>query len=198
MTDLRITAVLAAPVTGLEEHDFMLDGPVAWAAWQAAENSGVATPAMTDDYAHDFDLPFARWEAEGTWGWCVSRAHYTVAQRTATEIRRKPATREMARFTTEREHHSGLGPHKARDITVGQAWVTEISWDADVTDQPKLERLLSLVSHVGRDRRVGSGRVVEWRIEPGEAEAWRDRPMPSPGFRAYRAPYWHQSRKVAL
>lgn len=199
MPDLTITAVLTAPIVGLVEQDIMLDGPLAWAAWQDAERRGMQTPPITPTECADFALPLARWDMHGTWGWCVSSPRYEVVRHTAIQTRRKPATREMARFTTEREHHSGLGPYKARDVTRSAAWVTSIAWDAHVTDDSRLEALLALVSHLGAERRVGHGRVAEWITTPCEPDSWQARPLPTPGTSgAFRAPYWHPSRRITV
>lgn len=199
MTSLRVTARLDRPSVGLVDHPFLLDAPVSWAAAQAAIRDGEQLPPITGEHVPDFDLPFARWDEGGTWGWMVSQADLTVEAWTAVEIRRKPATAEMARFTRESRHHSGLGPHKARDVIVSAAWVTRAVWEAEVTDRDRLEALLALVTHLGAHAGIGYGHVASWEIGPGTPNGWRHRPMPDPAGRVQgiRAPYWHHSRKVA-
>lgn len=198
MTSLRITAVLDRPSIGLVEHPIMLDGPVAWAVAQLSIRDGVALPPITREHAPDLDLPFERWELGGTWGWKVSKADLMVESYTSVEIRRKPATAEFARFTSERKHHLGLGPYKARDTTVSAAWVTKATWEAEVTDRARLEECLAVITHLGAHAAIGYGHIASWRVENGAGE-WSDRPMPHDQgvVQGIRAPYWHHSRKVA-
>src|SRR5690606_25720052 len=65
-TPLQVVAVIDGPAVGVDTHPFMLDGPLAWVAWQ---RSGL--PMDTSDPV-DFDLPLGRWEIGGTWGWQCS------------------------------------------------------------------------------------------------------------------------------
>lgn len=197
MSSVHVTAHLDRPSVGLIERPFLLDGPVAWAVAELAKRDGIALPPATREHVPDLDLPFERWEQAGTWGWKVSRGRPAVEAYTAVEIRRKPATAEMARFTTEKKHHLGLGPHKARDTTVAAAWVTRIEWDAETTDETRLADLLSTVTHLGGHAAIGYGHVTKWQIEPGTPGAWADRPMPDTDpHEAVRAPYWHHSRRL--
>lgn len=198
MTSLRVTAKLDRPSIGLVEHPFMLDGPVAWAAAQDALRSGVELPPITRAEAPDLDLPFERWEQSGVWGWRVSAAELTVEAYTAVEIRRKPATGEMARFTREARHHAGLGPYKARDTTVSAAWVTRAVWEVECTDRGRLLDLLDMVTHLGAHAAIGYGHVAGWEVASGTPGGWSARPMPDTHpHLAVRAPYWHHSRRVA-
>ena len=104
----------------------------------------------------------------------------------------------MARFGADRRMHLGLGPHKARDAMVPAVWAPVIEWHVEAVDQDDLESLLTLITHLGARHRNGFGTVQSWRIEPGAANAWRDRPMPHPsGIPAgVRAPYHHHTRRV--
>lgn len=198
MTSLRITAVLDRPSIGLVEHPVLLDGPIAWAVAQLNLRDGIPMPPITRQHAPDLELPFETWEQQRIWGWKTSRAHLTVESYTAVEIRRKPATAEFARFTTEKKHHSGLGPYKARDTTVSAAWVTQAVWEAEVTDRQRLEECLTVVTHLGAHAAIGYGHVARWEIAEGVEGAWRDRPMPDPRgtLQGIRAPHWHHTRKV--
>lgn len=178
----------------------MLDGPLAWAAWQEAQRLGLDCPPATPDYCHDFDLPLARWQQAGTWGWCTSQATVDVVSHSGTELRRRPPTAQMARYTTAAKHHAALGPYKARDTIITTEWVTTATWCVLATDQSRLETLLAQVTHLGTHRAIGHGHIASWRIEPGtDLDAWRDRPMPTPDIAAaHRAPYWHPSRRITI
>lgn len=198
MTSLRITAVLDRPSIGLVEHPLILDGPVAWAVAQLNMRDQIPMEPLTREHAPDLDLPFERWEKDGTWGWKVSQATLTVDSYTAIEIRRKPATAEFARFTTEKKHHSGLGPHKARDTTVSAAWVSQAVWDAEVTDRARLDECLNVITHLGAHAAIGYGHVASWTVQDVSPGGWEFRPMPSTTGRVMgvRPPYWHHTRKA--
>lgn len=198
MDALVVEATLDTPTVGVVEKDFMLDGPLSWAAAMAAHARGEQIEPITNDFAPDFDLPLQKWHEGGTWGWCTSRGIYEPASYTTIEIRRRPATGEMSRFTVERSHHAALGPYKARDTTVPAAWIREIKWYVLCTDRDALTELLGTVTHLGRHAAIGLGHVTSWRVTPcGNRDAWRERPMPGGAQpRAFRAPYWHATRKV--
>lgn len=191
---VRITAHLDSLSVGLTETPMMLDGPLSWVWWQLQGSGRIAPGQAPGDAA----LPLARWVEAGTWGWCVSRAHPQVEAHTAIELRRKPATDAMARYTTDKRFHPGLGPHKARDVTVAAAWVPRVWWDADTTDVDALHALLVDVTHLGAHAAVGYGRVSGWSIEAGVRDGWRDRPMPTEGgqLQRVRPPYWHHGDRV--
>lgn len=193
MTALTITARLGSPVVELDRRPLMLDGPLAWAAaqldgWQ---------PLL--DHVPDTRLPLATWEEDGTYGWCVSQALYDPVAYTSVEVRRKPELTAYARYTRDGRFHSALGPHKARDTTLPATWVRTLTWHAEVTDVPRLRELLDVIHGVGKLAAHGYGRVLSWQVDPGPADGWRDRPMPSthgPG-RAYRPPYHLAERQIA-
>lgn len=193
--DVTITAHLDTPVIG---ELGPLDGPLSWASWQDRLARGLPVEELTDDHAPDFPLPLARWEAAGTWGWRVSSPIGAPRHFSTHETRRRPATTAMAAFTTAREHHSGLGPMKARNVVLSQTHHTTIGWHAQTTDRAELERLLALITHLGARHRDGKGHVTRWEITPGPAGGWRDRPLPAAGGRLMRprAPYWHPEGRI--
>jgi hypothetical protein len=196
-TPLLVTARLDTPSVGLDRHPLMLDGPLSWAYAMHALAHNLPLERVTKLYAPDLPLPLDRWEQDGTWGWCTSRARFTVEAYTAIQIRRKPATQAMARYSPDRKHHAGLGPMKARDTTLQAAWIRRIEWDVLATDPTELAALLQHITHMGERHRNGLGHVTKWTIAPShQPDAWRDRPMPGDG-QPMRAPYWHPSRRVA-
>lgn len=195
MTALTVTASLDQPIIGLIDNPgrLPLDGPLAWAAAVAG-----GLPPITPDHAPDVDLPLARWEEAGAWGWCASSARYEVERWISVDLRRRPATAAMARYTTVGKHHLGLGPHKARNVIYEAAWVRTIRWDVDCTDRERLASLLDRITHLGSHTAIGYGHVAAWTIEPAVGpDGWRKRPMPTPGATvAVRPPYWHPSRRI--
>ncbi|GAB3191859.1 hypothetical protein [Nesterenkonia suensis] len=196
---LRITAHLATPAVGLLEHPAPLDGPLAWAYFQDAMARRLPMEPLTAEHAPDADLPLGIWEQYGTWGWRVSSAHIpVVGAHDALQIRRKPATIPMGRYARDREHHSGLGPHKARDSVISATHLATVSWDAEVTEASRLEQLLGLITHLGGHPSRDMGRVDTWEVTDGPPGGWKERPMPHPEgtWQGIRAPYWHPTRKA--
>ena len=192
---LCVTAHLGTPVIGIDTRAMMLDAPLSWAYAQQALAAGEELEPVTRQHAPDFPLPLARWEQAGTWGWCTSAGQLDIAAHVAAQIRRKPATHAMARYTADRANHAGLGPTKARDTTLAAVLATHITWQVLATDRADLEDLLALVTNLGGRHRNDFGHVSRWVIEPGHnPEAWRDRQMPP--VAAARAPYWHPARRI--
>lgn len=202
MTALRVTASLDSELVGVSGM-FGLDAPLSWAAYQEVLASAPELlERMTDDHAQDFDLPLARVDVGDDWVWATSRAHVEIAAHTAVQIRRKPATAEMARWGRDGKHHSGAGAFKARNAVVPAVLAGRVWWDVDCVDRARLEGLLAGVTHLGARVRNGFGRVAEWMVEDGRAGGWLDRPMPDGSgagvVEGIRAPYWHSSRQRAV
>lgn len=211
---VRVTALLAEPVVGLAQHPGALDGPAAFGAYQSALAAGDRFDPIPAAWALDFALPLATWtrphpgggdarlgaaDPAHAWGWACSRALYDTDAHTAVQIRRKPATAQMARFAPDAKHHAGLGPYKARDTLHPAVAARRVHWFA-LADPRALEELLAHVTHLGRAARHGNGRVLAWDVaaDPQAHEGWARRPFPHPGgsLDAIRAPYWHPSRRL--
>lgn len=202
MTPVVVRATFDAACIGIDEGPVMLDGPLAWAYAQRALAARKQLPPMLPDYAPDFPLPLATFgDTDGPdWVWRTSQAAFDVVGRTTVEVRRKPETRAMARYTKATSHHAGLGPMKARDTKLPASLVRSATWHVVTTDRADLEDLLAHITHIGARHRNGFGKVKTWRVtEDTDVDAWMDRPMPDPdGVAEYgvRAPYWHHTRKT--
>lgn len=190
-----ITAHLDTPVIGTIGP---LDGPLAWAAWQLAEARGDDLAPITDTHVPDFPLPLHRWERAGYWGWRVSNPITTPVHHSSVEIRRKPATGPMAIYTQAREHHVGLGPMKARNVTLAATHHPTVVWHAHVTDVDALHEHLEHITHLGARHRNGHGHVTHWDVVDGPVDGWQDRPLPHPQgtLQRVRAPYWHPTERT--
>lgn len=211
-TPVTVVATMAEAITGLGTNPMPLDGPLSWCAAQAALAAGVSLPPVGKEWTADLVLPLATWTAppsrpdpdprllaadgQRVWGWACSRAEYVPVAHTVTQIRRRPAAAEMARYTQDRKHHSGLGPYKARDTTMSATLVQEIRWHA-LADWDGLATLLEHLTHLGRATRHGNGRILRAEIRPGVGD-WTIRPWPDPngGPGSIRAPYHHHTRRM--
>ena len=194
-TPTTITAHLDTPTIGTIGP---LDGPLAWAAVQQALRDGAPLDEITDDHAPDMDLPLGTWAQDGYWGWQVSDAITAPTAHTSVDIRRRPAGGPMALYTWDREHHTGLGPFKARNVTLAATWHDTITWHANVTDRDHLRDLLTLVTHLGARHRNGHGHITSWEITDGPADGWKQRRLPNPDgqIMRVRAPYWHPTERT--
>lgn len=215
-TPLRVTALLAQPVVGLPRDPLHLDGPIQWAAFQAALHAGAKLPPLPPGaWPHDYATPMATWTAPCTrpdpdpralgdggqaWGWACSAASYEAVRHDVAWVRRKPALAEMAHWTTAGRHHIGLGPRRAANVPHQAAWTCRIVWWCLADPQPLADMLRTHVTHLGKLARHGWGHVLEWTVETDEAATskWRARDMPdadgSPA--SIRAPYWHDGRRM--
>lgn len=199
-TGLLVTARLSTPVVGVAGRAVMLDGPLAWAAAHHMIAAGRKPAPITAQHAPDFDLPLDSWHMGDVWGWCTSAATGSIESWTSIQLRKKVDMQAMHRFTQDRGYHPGLGPHKARDTTIEAAWIPALTWHVSCTDQDRLERLLALVTHIGKHSAVGYGRVASWTVDTGQPDGWTERPLPTQaGARGRpRAPYWHASERVPM
>lgn len=213
---LTITVTLDEPLVGDLSQPITGDGALAWCAYlEHVEDRGrTSLPPMRPGVsALDWDLGLATWTrpvsgpvtdpdslAAGghAWGWACSHHTPVPGALTAVAVRRKPAEQPMGRYTRERRHHLGAGPHKARDTIHPAAWVGDIVWHA-LGDLDRVAGLLARLTHIGRLGRHGYGRVARIHVERGgDRDGWRARTLPTPGGRpdGIRAPYHHDTRRM--
>ena len=197
-TPMTITARLTTAVVGMERN-LILDGPLTFTWMRLARQAGRHVPPPTDAYAADAELPFEKWDIDGVWGWCVSRAEERVIKYTTVESRRKPAIREMSLLTAQKTINPGVGNGKARNAIIPARLTTTMRWHALVTDLDELGALLEHTPNISAQWRNGFGHVSSWTIERSEnPKLWMNRPLPSPDgtLAPIRPPYWHRSRYV--
>lgn len=209
MTPLRIIATMIEPVvyTGDGLH---IDGPLAYAAFRGLPPpERDALPPMDGPAAVDFDLPLARWECGGTWGWRASAAHAEWLLVGQHAVRRYTAVERMERWTPDDVVNTSSGRFKPENKAYPTHTARALVWYA-VGNQSEVQRLLdTYVPNIGRLSRHGMGKVADWAVEEWR-EDWsceRDgaltrrmphafRPGDVPGRGSIRAPYHHISRVV--
>ena len=195
-TPLRVTAMLDS-ITVTPTGIFGLDAPLSWGYIQRALTNGQKPPPLTETFAPDMPLPLDTWGAD-PWVWCTSPVQFDIVQEVTVNIRRKPATQAMARYSTAAKHHAGLGPHKARDTILPAFAARSATWHVNATDTAELADILSYVTHLGPRHRNGFGHITQWVIEEtSQPNLWSNRPLPAPAgtLQPIRAPYWHPSRR---
>jgi len=213
---MRVRAILAEPIVTTDAL-LMLDGPVAKGAYYLyiREHGRYSLPPIAEE-AVDFELPFATWtrpapegarlhpsllNARGeVWGWCVSRAEADWICETKVEVRKRPPIGEFARYTDAKDHHTSLGPMKAKDVAFPARVAWELRWYA-LGDRDAVAHLLSLVPGLGKLCHHGWGYVERWIVEPMgpmERDRWMARHFPASGGRimGVRAPYHHRHRRA--
>lgn len=221
---LEVVATLSEPLVYFDDG-LHLDGILGWAAVQQyKEERGRGVGHCKPGWLGDLDLPLARWavpaprpqryhswmmtrDHEHVWGWCASGV--LGLERTAVgrvEIRKRPETTEMARWTEASKHQLGTGPLKAYDLSLPALTVRELRWSA-LGDPSGVRELLERVTHVGKKCALGMGKVAEWSVREA-ADDWSiaregklTRRMPDPTGKsglvaAVRAPYQDPNRRM--
>ena len=206
MTPLRISFTLDRPMR-VPEFPIHLDALLAWSAVKEAEDMGHDTPFDAQEH-----LPLAR-EGQGDDAvWCASQLLYrplstpehvtlvkryeldAIARRQGSLIAGGPNKIPM-----------GTGPYKAFVLGEPVVWVAGVVAYA-LGEAERIGELLTRITHIGKRRGIGMGRVSATDIQAdARAEhAWRYRIMPTPceGYEpieaAIRPPYWQrESRRIA-
>lgn len=182
----KVTAHLTEPVIDADRHPIMLDSILAHA--RALDGD---LPPLTRDRDPEIPLPLDTWETpDGDWAWCASAATYEPAGYTTVNIRRKPNTEAMARYSPVKKHHLALGPHKARDQVLEGVIIHTMTWHIRTSTPDQVRELLDRVHGIGRHATYGYGTVSRWDITPTRDPndtAWQARPTQ----RRHRPPYWH-------
>ena len=210
LTPIEIGATLAGPVHAPDGLP-MLDGLLAWAT--AARDC--LPMALTAADAQDIDLPLKRSPCGRLWLCSQGSADVEAAELRYTN--KRPSIEQFQTLAEPKMKRVdiGAGANKGYRIPRPVSYLVDdlITWWA-IGDAAEVRTLLDLVTHIGKKRSVGWGRVVEWRVEV-TPEPWdgfpvlRDglplRPLPLdwPGiatdpptaYRTITPPYWDHSRE---
>lgn len=220
---VRVRAKMAEPLVYYGDG-LHLDGLMAWAAWQRARESKrcraeIGPLPPIEPVPVDYGLPLAVWTQEGhadvhpslrnasgdVWGWCCSAVQAQWAMHGTLAIRKKPAVDSMIQHSKDAVVQSSAGRFKAHDLKLPTRMASVLEWWC-LGCEMEIRELVCRVTHIGRKKGLGNGRVLEWEVGPMpddwslERDEQTTRVMPAfpdetPEIRAaIRAPYWHQTR----
>lgn len=203
MEPLRIEWTLVRPLR-VPEMPIHADALLAWAAVREAEEAGHPEPISAQE-----DLPLAHEAGEGGAVWCASQLLWTnlaPPQQLLTtkrfEIDELATRRGKVYAGGPNAMTQGTGPYKSFVITTPVVWTSRVVAYV-VGERARLTELLARITHLGKQRRIGLGRISTVSVvdDPTAAERWRLRvmPRPEPGYEPImavtRPPYWALERR---
>lgn len=207
MKPLRVTALLDGALGA--RTPVALDALLAWAV---AQRDGVE-PAATADEVVDLEIPVARSACGRVY--LASFAQYAPEASEKRFVQRRFPIEEAQAIgaASIKRIQINAGPSKSYRIPheLQRVERDEVTWWC-LGDAGEIRELLEIVTHLGRRRAVGWGRIREWRVEPCEpwdgfpvvrdGVALRTLPLdwpglvsPEPGYATLRPPYWLRERE---
>jgi len=228
--NLCITAKLAEPIIDYGDP-IAIDGILAYAAWRIIRHVPPSMgryhlPPEAAPWVADFRLPLRKTMVEPDlpswcnrrlltptgelWWWSASMAIIEPVRQSKHEIRKRPDTGRMARLTKSPSINIGAGAVKAYDLAFPTVLVDQITWYV-VGQLDAIRFMLADVTHIGKKRHHGLGRVLSWSVDPhhedrtlidADGNAARHLPACLVGEEGeslgLRPPYWHPSRRVPV
>lgn len=207
--ELLVTARVGGAVFIPDELP-MFDGLLAWAVCQRDN----IPPALTAAEAREIEIPAQRSACGRVW--LCSQGHAEVEAAELRYTNRRPPIEQFQALAGRKMTRVDIatGANKGYRIPRHVTYLRDdrVDWWC-IGDADEIRALLDLVTHVGKKRSVGCGRVVSWSVEP--CESWpgfpvlRDglplRPLPLdyPGlgegartmYRTLAPPYWSHARE---
>lgn len=206
MEPLRIAARMADGRIVTTEGWLTLDSVVAW-AWMMLhhpERMEVDPNSVGNEWI-DPMLPFERRGEGDAWYYACSFGMGRLLHE-ETQYRHKRFDGDLAETYVDFGKRRGVvptqsGPYKSCRMPMFVHIVPEIVWYA-VGDRQELERLLPMITHLGKDRSRGYGLVESWEVRPWHSD-WSERlpdgrltrSIPANGgtgdmITGIRPPYW--------
>lgn len=178
MIPLRVTARIDGPLH-LGAGYIHLDALLAERVWMLSGDPPAATPEEIVRY----EVPL-QYEPERRFHLAsASIGGYERMERRHV-VRRFPIAQAQALGGMDRIA-TGSGPHRDYrfPLETGHVRADALAWYA-IGDEAEVRKLLGWVTHLGRRRAVGLGRVAQWRVEP--CEPWEGFPVLGPDGAALR------------
>lgn len=212
MIPLIVTAHLNGPVA-TSDGVFQLDSILEHFAWRL---KGRPTFEMGAPAAN-FEIPVKKIEFDGGWLWSCSQGLAKSKCDSLVYYQRKfPLERGRMLKAKDRKINIGAGPTKGFRIPLPLSQFDSVVWHL-VGDEGEVQAMLDMVTHLGKKRNVGWGRISKWQVEPVDfnwslvrAEGGPACPLPLPVAKSlgldfderdavlvgYRPPYWHRDSKA--
>ncbi|MDZ7703322.1 MAG: hypothetical protein U5L04_02415 [Trueperaceae bacterium] len=227
---LRVSCELVEDVVYFDDG-LNLDGPLQWAVYAGLPRKVRDQLPLPNSqpWLPDFELPVAKWTCPveeqhecddrlttpggKLWGWCTTHVLGGWEKAGQAGVRKMAVDQPVKRWTDRKSVNLASGRFKPSDKTYPTRWTKRPEWHV-LGDKDALEELLARVTHIGKLRGQGRGRLKldtkgrpDWTVEPiGSFQMVRDgellrrmpygwhgiqrpaRPMP------VRAPHWHRCR----
>lgn len=175
------------------------------------------TPATSEDELVPIEIPLER--ADGGRFHLASVGHFDVEEHELRHITRRAPIEEYKAHGKRKmpavKTTAGADKGSRIPMPVVHPVGGVITWWAIATDVDEVRSLLVLVSHIGKKRAVGVGRVDRWTVEPVEPwgpgfpivlpdgiparnlpDGWPGvRDGAAQGWRCITYPYWQRSRE---
>lgn len=211
MTPLRVVATLAGPVA-LPYHPLALDALLAYAVCERDE----IPPAMLASQIQPIEIPVER-EPQRRFH-LASVGAYQLDQSELRYVHKRAPIEQYQSIGSDKIKRVQItaGPNKSYRIPLEVKHVVDdqITWWC-IGDAEPIRELLAMVTHLGKRRAVGVGRVASWVVDDmpetwpgfpvvsGDGAPLRTLPPDWPGLRDPRTalgvltyPYWDQSREA--
>lgn len=220
---IEVTAYMAEPVVTYDGR-INLDAILAYAVLKEQDALDAPSVVQAMEFPDDPEIPLDRWTVEpeeevderlldedgNLWGWAASLPLIDTGTETTVELRKMTAVAKMADYTTNKSYNAGLGPGKAKNLKFPAILCRSIRWHVGGDADEIIRLLREHITHLGKLRNHGHGRVLRWEITEIMDTPWTPiqndaltRPMPR-GYTdgpvrsiAIRPPYFHRSRQVA-
>lgn len=198
MEPLKITAKLLTGQVVTADLWLPLDSILAY-AWMMEHHPdklAASTSGMRPEDILEPELPLERRGEGDDWYWACSfalgspRGQQIVYYHRRFDAQESEAYVDFGKRRGKVNHKAG--PYRSCRVPLMVVLVPELVWYA-VGNRYEVEWLLQYITHIGKKRSQGYGRVARWTVERAEEDLSSLRPIPDPegDFEmGVRPPYW--------
>lgn len=181
-----------------------LDSVLSW-AWMMENHPELMVASQSGMIEDDMiiaDLPLERRDVNGEWYWACSFAFGEPEHETRSHWHKRLSTQDVEKYVDFGDRRGTVntksGFYKGYRMPLTEFLVPQLEWWL-VGDERQVGRLLSRVTHLGKKRSQGKGRVAKWVVECANEDRADARPIPDPNGEtmvAIRPPYWWHKNEV--
>lgn len=198
MEPIRITARLLTGQIATSDRYLPLDSILAW-AWMSEnrpELMEVSTSGIRPEEIVVPDLPLQRRGEGDDWYWACSFACGEVKREEVLYWHKRLDQADAEEYVDFGKRRGSIdvksGHYKAYRMPLIAILVPTLTWYA-VGDPGEVTGLLSRVTHIGKKRSQGYGRLAGWKVERWSEDLSHLRAIPDPDGQVetgIRPPYW--------